>query len=198
MKKDIKRNDLLRDIYLGIMRLLYYSSFVGLPLSRPRPPHDKAKIVRCTKKLFWSVFDPASITVSDVYSTTDVGYVRKGVYAIRCQIYGAFLTFMIEKNGCVLQCKSAEDENIYKVNCMSKRKYENVICPSACEVTFTRSMHTKLYGELFDFYAIIIVELAKRLYAMLNVYQKRFGGMPKPRNPQMMTFSVGGQNELRA
>ena len=192
-----KKKQLERVAYQLIVRLLYYSSFVGIPLNVPGGslPHKKKPVVRCMKKSFWGEFMVATITVTEMFKQTDVGFVHMGEFAIRAVTHGFpgmptstfTLNSVVGKNGCLLQCKSIDDMQLYKCRKMMGDRYG---WPNTVDVSFYKSMHTDLYGHVFDFYAIIIRVLSVRLYALLDVYCKRFV-MPKPRRPEVMRFKIG-------
>lgn len=191
-----KKKQLEKVAYQLIIRLLYYASFVGLPLDIPGSlPHKRKPVVRCMKKSFWSEMMFSTITVNEMFEQTDVGVVRMGEFAIRAVTHGLpglptqtfTLNSTVNKNGCLLQCKSMDDVQVYKCRRIMGDKYG---WPTSVDVSFYKSMHTDLYGHVFDFYAIIIRVLAIRIYALLDVYCKRFV-MPKPRRPEVMRFNVG-------
>lgn len=191
-----KKKQLERVAYQLIVRLLYYASFVGLPLDIPGSlPHKRKPVVRCMKKSFWSELMVSTITVNEMFEQTDVGFVRMGEFAIRAVTHGLpgmptqtlTLNSTVSKNGCLLRCKSIDDLHLYKCRKIMGGKYG---CPTSVDVSFHKSMHTDLYGHVFDFYAIIIRVLAIRIYALLDVYCKRFV-ITKPRHQEVMRFNVG-------
>lgn len=190
-----KKKQLERVAYQLIIRLLYYASFVGIPLATPSLPHLKKPVIRCMKKSFWSEMMYSTITINELFKQTNVGFVRMGEFAVRAVTHGLpglptstfTLSTQVSKSGCLLQCKSMDDVQVYKCRRMIGDRYG---WPTSVDVSFYKSMHTDLYGHVFDFYAIIIRVLAIRIYALLDVYCKRFV-MPKPRHPEIMRFNVG-------
>lgn len=194
-----QKKQLERVAYQLIVRLLYYASFVGLPLNVPGGslPHNRKQVVRCMKKSFWSEMMFSTITVNEMYEHTDVGFVRTGEFSIRAVTRNKpqwmptstfTLNSTVNKNGCLLQCKSIDDLQLYKRRRIMGYKYG---WPTSVDVSFNKSMHTDLYGHVFDFYAIIIRVLAIRIYALLDVYCKRFV-TTRPVKPEVMRFNVGG------